>query len=567
MTVPKTNKNKKPVIGIIGGTSQFGQWFKSFFENNGLKVLITGRKTELTPVELAETADIVIVSVPLRATAGVIKKIAGHLRPGTLLADFTSLKEKSLKEMMKAKCGVLGIHPLFGPLVTSAKNQIIIFCPGRKNRWIDYLENIFEKNGAKVIFTTAKKHDREMAMIQALTHFVNIVLARTLQKQNLSVLDAYTTPVFRLQSILMGRILGSNPELYAELEIENPFFRKILNEFFSESRRLGSAVKSRNYGAFVKFFRETAGFMDNFIPVAQLKSTEITSLLEHQPVEIKNRKIKLNLKGIKKAKIAFLGPEGTYSYQAAANIFPKTALVSCPTITEIFEAINNNEVDFGLTPAENSSEGIIEETLDNLIDYPFSVVGSYNLAIHHCLLGRTGDLNKIRIIKSHLQPLTQCRNWLAKNFPRAVLESTSSSAQAILSTNDPAVAFVASREAAKKYGLKILAKNIEDKKHNATQFYLLAKSREPKISRRLKSGRTLILIAVYDRPGVLRDILNSFANRKINLTKLHSRPSAVGRWNYYFFLEIEGLPEKENLKEALKEIKKNCAVLRVLGVS
>lgn len=565
MSLVKTNS--KPVIGIIGGTSQFGQWFKSFFENNDMKVLIAGRKTKLKPEKLAATADIVIVSVPLRATAGVIKKISKYMRPEALFADFTSLKEKSLKEMMKAKCGVLGIHPLFGPLAPSVKNQLIIFCQGRRNHWVNYLKNVFEKNGAKVIFTTAKKHDREMAIIQALTHFINIVLARTLQKQNLSVLDAYTTHVFRLKSILMGRILGSNPELYAELEIENPFFRKILKEFFSESRRLGSAVKSRNYRAFVKLFRETAGFMDNFIPVAQLKSTEIVSLLEHQPVEIKNRKIKLNLKGTKKTKLAFLGPEGTYSYQAAANIFPKTALVSYPTITEIFEAVNNNEVSFGLAPAENSSEGIIQETLNNLINFPLSVIGSYDLDIHHCLLARTKNPAKIKIIKSHLQPLAQCRNWLARNFPHAILESTSSSTQAILSTKDSTVAFIASHEAAKKYGLKVLAENIEDKKHNTTQFYLLSKAEQPAISRQLKVRRTLILIVVYDRPGILRDILDSFANRKINLTKLHSRPSAVGKWNYYFFLEVESLPEKENLKEALKEIKNNCAVLRILGVS
>ena len=560
--------SKKPVIGIIGGTSQFGQWFKSFFENNSLEVLIVSRKTKLTPIELAKTADIVIVSVPLRTTLEVIKKIRKYLHPKALLADFTSLKEKSLKEMEKANCGVLGIHPLFGPLLPSIKNQTIVFCLGRQNHWVDYLKNIFEKNGAKVIFTTSKKHDQQMAIVQALTHFTNIVLARTIQKENLSILEAYTTPVFRLQGILMGRILGSNPELYAELEMENPFFLKTLREFFLESHHLGLLVKNKDYRKFIKLFNQTAKFMGNFIPVAQLKSTEIISLIEHQPIEIKNQRIKLNFKGKNKLKLAFLGPESTYSHKAALDIFSdRTDLVACPTITKIFETINSGEFDFGVVPAENSSEGIIEETLDNLIDYPLSVLGSYNLDIHHCLLGRTDNFKKIKTIKSHFQPLAQCKNWLSKNFPQAILETTSSSTQAILSTDDPNVAFIASREAAKKYGLKILAENIEDKKDNTTQFYVLSKIAYPEISRQLKAKKTLILIAVYDRPGVLRDILNSFANRKINLTKLHSRPSAVGRWNYYFFLEVESLPEKENIKEAFKEIKKNCAVLRVLGVS
>ncbi|MDP3052673.1 MAG: prephenate dehydratase [bacterium] len=560
--------SQKPIIGIIGGTSQFGQWFKSFFEINGLKVLIASRKTDLTSVELAKTADIVIVSVPLRATLGVIKEIRKYLHPDALLADFTSLKEKSLKEMMKAGCGVLGIHPLFGPLSPSIKNQLIVFCLGRQNRWVDYLKNIFEKNGAKVIFTTSEEHDQQMAIIQALTHFTNIVLARTIQKEKLSILDAYATPVFRLQSILMGRILGSNPELYAELEMENPFFLKILREFFSESRRLGLLVKNKDYRKFIKIFSQTADSMKNFIPIAQLKSTEIISLIEHQPIEIKKQKRIFNLKAKKNIKLAFLGPEGTYSHRAALDVFPnKTDLIACPTIAKIFEIINSGEFDFGIVPAENSSEGIIEETLDNLIDYPLSVLGSYNLDIHHCLLGRTDNFGKIKTIKSHFQPLAQCKNWLSKNFPQAILETTSSSTQAILSTNDLGTAFIASREAAKKYGLKILAENIEDKKSNTTQFYVLSKSVYPEISRQLKAKKTLILIAVYDRPGVLRDILNSFASREINLSKLHSRPSAVGRWNYYFFLEVEALPENKNLKEALKGIKKYCAVLRILGVS
>lgn len=559
---------KKPIIGIIGGTSQFGQWFKSFFEKNGLEVLIAGRKTELTPVGLVKKADVVIVSVPLKATIGTIKQIRNYLRPQTLLTDFTSVKEKPLKEMMKAHCGVLGMHPLFGPLTPSVRNQFIVFCVGRRNYWVDCLKELFERNGAKVIFTTAQKHDKQMAVIQDLTHFFNIALARTLQSQNLSILDVYTTPVFRLQSILMGRILGGNPELYADLEIENPAFRKVLKKFLSEAHRLSSLINNKNRKEFIRVFKQSANWMKNFIPVAQLKSTEIISLIDRQPIEIKKQKRKINLKIIKKFKTAFLGPEGTYSFQAASDIFPKKSVfVSCPTIIKIFEMVNNGEVDFGVVPAENSTEGIIQETLDNLINFPLSVIGAHYLDIHHCLLGRTDNLNKIKIIKSHSQPLSQCKNWLNKNFPNVILESSSSSAQAILLTNDSSVGFIASREAAKKYGLKILAKNIEDKKHNSTQFYVLSKISYPEVSRQLKVSRTLILIAVYDQPGVLRDILNSFADRKINLSKLHSRPSAVGQWDYHFFLEVEKLPEDENFKKALKEIKKHCAVLRILGVS
>lgn len=564
-------RQKKPIIGIIGGTGRFGQWFKFFFENTGHRVLIAGRKTALTHRQLAAKSDIVIVSVPIGTAAEVIKNIRNYIKKSALLCDFTSIKEKTINEMKKAESGVLGIHPLFGPLAASIKNQIIIFCPVRKNKWIDYLKRIFEENGAKVIFSSAKEHDRQMAMVQSLTHFINIILARTLQSQKLDVNNAFTTPIFRLQSILMGRILGNNPELYADLEIENPYFIKILDKLSAEFKDFYSLIKNKNHEGFIKKFEAAAYSMRNFIPVAQIKSVEILSLLDRQPVELKKSDKKINFESAIKSRIAFLGPEGTYSHQALLDTFGKKAEpISSQTISNVFEKVGEKEAEFGIVPAENSSEGVIQETLDNLAKNSLKIIGSYNLKIHHCLLARTGDIRKIKTIKSHPQPLAQCRNWISKNFPQAVLETESSSTKAILSTNDSSVAFIASRQSAKKYGLKILFENIEDKKNNITQFYILSRNDYPKISSQLQAAKTLILLAVYDRPGVLRDVLNSFAERKLNLSKLYSRPSRVVEmkdWDYYFFLEVEKLPNNPDLKSAMEEIKKYCSIARVLGIT
>lgn len=560
---------KKPVIGIIGGTGRFGGWFRNFFEGRELKVLVASRKTKLTPIELAKKADIVIVSVTIPATVKVIKKIRDHIRKDALLCDFTSIKTLAMKEMMKAKsgCGVTGIHPLFGPLVPSLNKQIIVFCSGRDNHWTKYLEKLFRDNGGAVIYTDPASHDRQMAVIQALTHFVNVTLARAIQKQKFKLLNVFTSPVFRLQSILSGRVLGGNPELYADIEMENPFFKEVVAVYQKEVEKFALHIKSKNKEKFAKDFREAAAFMDNFIPVAQAKAVEVISLMDRQPIEIKKNPGIIRLENAKGG-VAYLGPEGTFSHQAVQNIFPgRINQISCSTITRVFDAVINEEVIFGAVPAENSTEGLIQETMDNLVKYPLRIVGSYNLPIHLYLLARITDGNKIKIIKSHAQPIAQARIWLSKNFPNVKFEIEPSSVKAILSTKDPSVAFIGSRAAAKKYDLKILAENIEDKKNNITQFYVISKKESPDLTKFLGAKKILLLLAVYDRPGVLRDILTEFADRHLNLTKLHSKISEAEGWDYYFFVEVDEPPASERLQEALKKIKQFCSIVRVLGVT
>jgi prephenate dehydrogenase len=251
---------KKPVIGIIGGTSPFGQWFKTFFKNNGCVCLVAGRQTALTPRELAAQADIVIVSVPIRETAKTIRSIRSHVRPGALLCDFTSIKTESLPEMLKSDkhIGVLGIHPLFGPLVPSLKEQNIVFTPGRNNAWVIFLKTLFKKNGAKVIVVSAAEHDRQMALVQALNHFVNLAFAGALHRQRSVVREGLSTPVFRSQADVAARILGGDPSLYADIELRNPAFRPVLKRFLAEAKKLGAILTNRRTAAFEKNYRVLA---------------------------------------------------------------------------------------------------------------------------------------------------------------------------------------------------------------------------------------------------------------------------------------------------------------------
>ena len=561
---------KKPLIGIIGGTSQFGQWFKFFFESCGCVCIVDGRKTALTPIKLAKKADIVIVSVPIRETVKTIRAVRAHVKPGALLCDFTSIKTESLREMLKCdkRVGVLGIHPLFGPLVPSLEGQNIIFSPGRANPWVGFLKKIFENKGGKVIELAAAAHDKQMALIQALTHFTNIAFAGVMRDQKTQPRNVLSTPVFRLQSMLAARVLGSNPSLYADIEICNPAFRPVLKQFIDETKKLGAIVKNGNEAAFEKEFRSIANSMENFIPIAQTKLSEIMYLIDKQPVEMNKDDVRSVRERSGDAVVACLGPEGTFSHAASAKIFPnEKKFLFTPTIKKIFKAIHANEAEYGVVPIENSMTGIVQETLDAILDYPLRVVGSRTLAIHHQLLGRTKDLEQIKIIRSKIQPLGQCREYLANNFPNVILEPQESSTRAIMATVDPSVAFIGSAKAAKEYGLMVLAENIEDSKHNETEFYVIAKGDRPKLSRLLGASKALVIIAVYDRPGVLRDILGVFADAKLNLTKLHSHRSLVKGWDYYFFLELDAKPESKNFKTAIKKVKNFCSIVRVFGTA
>ena len=195
------------------------------------------------------------------------------------------------------------------------------------------------------------------------------------------------------------------------------------------------------------------------------------------------------------------------------------------------------------------------------------VSGSFNIEIHHHLLGKTKNRKEIKIVKSHPQALAQCKNWLENNLPQAKLEIASSTTALIRETNDKTVGFIASEVAAKTYSLNILAKNIETMSDNLTKFYLILPDMDEAMKKKLGAKKTLLLFAVYDRVGILRDILDVFVKNDLNLTSLHSIPSRLRPWDYFFFLEVDFLYPSSKIKKTLKELEPYCPTIRVLGVS
>jgi prephenate dehydrogenase len=234
-------------IGIIGGTGGIGRWFASFFRGEGYPVHVVGRSEGMSLQELAARCRVVIVSVPIAATPDMIRRVGPHLPPDSLLMDFTSLKEGPVGEMMTASSAeVVGCHPLFGPDCPSLAGQNVVLCPARGERWLNRMEGLFTKGGARVTVTTPGEHDRMMAFVQGLTHLDTILMGLTLRKSGIteSTLDAFSTPVFRTKRAIFEKVFGTRPELYAGLLAGNGNMEGILEMYEKNLHVLKSLILS-----------------------------------------------------------------------------------------------------------------------------------------------------------------------------------------------------------------------------------------------------------------------------------------------------------------------------------
>jgi len=270
-------------IGIIGGSGNMGRWFKSFFQEAGHPVLIAGRKTAMTYTQLARKSDVVMLSVPAGAVETVCREIGPILGPSQLLMDICSLKESVLKSMLAVPSAqVAGTHPLFGPATENLQGRNIIVCPGRGTDRLKWLEDTFRAGGAVLTRMDPVEHDRSMAVVQGLTHFLTITLGRTLQKLNLPPQEALkvATPVFRTQLDLIGRLFAQDLELYGDLVRNNPYIEATLNTFLSaldEGRRELIHSDSETSGS--NFMRSIQEFFSNYCEQGLVESNRFLDTL------------------------------------------------------------------------------------------------------------------------------------------------------------------------------------------------------------------------------------------------------------------------------------------------
>lgn len=245
---------KNVEIGIIGGTRGMGRWFASFLKKEGYTVHVSGRERGMAMAEMAEICPVIIVSVPIGITCQVIKKIGPLMKRGGLLMDLTSLKEAPVQAMLESTTAeVIGLHPLFGPLVRSMSGQNIALCSARTRKWHQWVRNILEKGGAHIIETTPEHHDEMMSLVQGLTHLNTIIMGLVLRdmKVEKKELDAFSTPVFRTKVALIEKIFDDNPALYGEIIGENPNMGKITESYQKNLQELHDILARKNKKALV----------------------------------------------------------------------------------------------------------------------------------------------------------------------------------------------------------------------------------------------------------------------------------------------------------------------------
>lgn len=264
-------------------------------------------------------------------------------------------------------------------------------------------------------------------------------------------------------------------------------------------------------------------------------------------------------------KIAYLGPEGTYTQAAVLKHFGHSVrALALPTTDEVFHEVEAGNADFGVVAVENSSEGTVTNTQDRFITSPLLICGEVELRILHCLMGRMDSLENVARVCAHSQALAQCRGWLEENLPEAERVAVSSNAEGARRARDErGTAAIAGDTAAEVYGLNLLAREIEDREDNSTRFLIIGR----KLLKASGDDKTTLLVSAgqTQSPGALHRLLEPLALHKINITRIESRPSRRRKWNYVFFIDIEGHAEDVRVRRALASLKTHASLFRVLG--
>ncbi len=262
-------------------------------------------------------------------------------------------------------------------------------------------------------------------------------------------------------------------------------------------------------------------------------------------------------------RIAFLGPEGTFTEAAAHKHFGHAVqAVPLAAIDEVFREVESGTAQYGVVPVENSTEGMISHTLDMFLNSPLKVCGEIELRVHQNLLGNITDVGTVARVYSHQQSFAQCREWLDAHLPHVERITVSSNAEAARRAHAEGDCLaIASVTAAERYSLKILQNNIEDEPDNTTRFLVIGRQQVAPCG----TDKTSLLVSTRNRPGALHRLLAPLAQHGISMTRIESRPSRRSTWDYVFFVDIEGHLQDDKVKEALAALEQEAALFKVLG--
>ncbi len=261
--------------------------------------------------------------------------------------------------------------------------------------------------------------------------------------------------------------------------------------------------------------------------------------------------------------VAFLGPAGTFTEEAAYKHFGHSIrTLSANSIDEVFREVESDNADYGVVPIENSTQGIVNSTLDMFLESTLKIVGEVELRVHQHLLSNVKKLNNIQVLYSHQQSLAQCKKWLEANLPGVKRVPVSSNADAAQrACNEDNSAAIASETAAQEYNLVMCKKNIEDSPDNTTRFLIIGKQEVQQTG----DDKTTLLISARNKPGALYSLLQPLAKNNVSMTRIESRPSHCVNWEYVFFLDLEGHAQSKAIQASLEELKAEADLFKVLG--
>jgi chorismate mutase/prephenate dehydratase len=344
-------------------------------------------------------------------------------------------------------------------------------------------------------------------------------------------------------------------ELRVEIDAIDDRILELLNRRAKAAIEVGSIKKERN----LKFY----------VPEREVEILRRLTSVNQGPFPNDGLKaiyreiISASLSLEKPLSVAFLGPKATFTHLACLKHFGESAeYVPQINLSGVFDAVDRNAADFGVVPIENSSEGIVSNTLDMFVDYNLLICGEILVEVAHDLLNVTGDIDHVRKVYSHPHAIAQCRGWLERNLRQVPVFDVESTARAAeLAADDPAAAAIAGEAAAKIYGLKTIRKRIQDNTNNFTRFIILGKQASVPTG----DDKTSILFSGRDEVGALYLMLQPFAKHNVNLTKIESRPVKTKAWEYLFFLDMSGHLTDPPVAKALEDLKLRAQFIKILG--
>lgn len=484
-----------------------------------------------------EGFDSIVVATP-GSTVEHVNRLLKESTSNPLIICLWSYMGSGTEAFNDLALSVVYIHLLFGPDIEDLNQQNIVVAGDHEDERFGSIIKKLESTGANVHYSSSEEHDKAMAYTQSMSQLSSIMLGISLADSGYSrqQLNDFASLTFRLNRYTIERIMRQKAELWAELQFENQYYPQVLHQYLENLRKMVAAIEAKDYEVFATLFNGAVNFWEVSVDEIQV------------PAPFKDQ---ASLAG----KLAALGPSGTYSHEAALTYDAQTEVALADNISEVIRVVAEGQVKQGIIPIENSIQGVVAESLDGLFSSNLTIIDEVVLDINHvlCALEPPQQKDLIKVIYSHPQALGQCRQYLRREYPGAVLVPTVSTAAAMQKIADQkalnALA-IGPKFAAKLYGLTVLEEGIQDAPGNQTRFVVFEKSPLHAKTRFTQ----IVMMPKQDRPGLLRDILNVIQEHDVNMSQIESRPDRTKLGSYIFYVRLDITSDDTRLSAIIDQL-------------